>query len=225
MYVEDDREFARDTKVLLEHCNFRVVIAKTVLEGHAEYFREKPDILLLDYQLKDGYGLELLKKIRKYDSEVAIVFYTNYNGEKIEKEILELKADDYIWKGENIGMVVVKLKNIYWRTHRHEEELHIIRLTSSTTFNYKTGKLQIKDQEEHLTPIISGLLRMLCEKQNEIVNSEEICRKLWNDSDKKDELHRYIPRLTKALKADTAVRLINIRGIGYLLKLENKENS
>lgn len=221
LYVEDDHKFAGDTRELLEYYGFSVLLAETCFDGYILYMHQRPDILLLDYRLKETTGLKLLESIRKNDLNTAIVFYTDYDEKEIQKKVLELNADGYIWKREDIDMVVTKLKNIYRRINRNEEKLHVFRLSDTTTFNYRNGFLKIGENEERLTPMMCGILKMLCENINQIVLAEDICRRQWNNPEKKEELRRYIPRIKKILKIDATLKLINIWGKGYLLKSEN----
>lgn len=80
-------------------------------------------------------------------------------------------------------------------------------------------KLILPDGEIELTGKESELLFQLYLSVNELVDREEILKKVWGDEG--DYIGRtldvFISKLRKKLEADPAVRIINIRGVGYKL--------
>lgn len=84
-------------------------------------------------------------------------------------------------------------------------------------------KLYFEDSVEELSSKETDLLDLLVSNVNETVKREDILQKVWNDDG--DYLGRtldvFISKLRKKLEADPHVKIINIRGIGYRLVLNN----
>lgn len=71
--------------------------AETVTEGLAEILKQKPDILLLDINLNEGTGFDILKQINNPDFK--IIFVTAYDEFAIEA--IKFSAFDYLLKPIN----------------------------------------------------------------------------------------------------------------------------
>ncbi|HVX87767.1 MAG TPA: response regulator [Gemmatimonadales bacterium] len=97
LLVEDDPLQARLTRVALEASGFSTV---TTVETAAEALACAPDhdLVLLDVQLPDGNGLDVLRKLRERSSRPAVVIVTGHGAEEIAVEALRLGADDYVAK-------------------------------------------------------------------------------------------------------------------------------
>jgi DNA-binding response OmpR family regulator len=69
-----------------------------------------------------------------------------------------------------------------------------------------------------LTQKEADLLRLLCQKRNEVVRRAEVLEALWgkNDYFLGRSLDVFISRLRKYLSADSRLRIDNIHGIGFL---------
>lgn len=60
--------------------------------------KERPNIILLDINMPEMDGLELLKKIREVDKESKIIMVTVVNDKAIEQEAIEFGADAFVKK-------------------------------------------------------------------------------------------------------------------------------
>lgn len=97
LLVEDDPLQAKLAKVALEAAGFA---PPTMVETAADAMARAPehDLLLLDVQLPDGNGLDVLRKLRERSSRPAVVIVTGHGGERIAVDALRLGADDYVSK-------------------------------------------------------------------------------------------------------------------------------
>ena len=97
LLVEDDPLQAKLARVALEVAGFS---APTLVGTAAEALARAPDhdLVLLDVQLPDGDGLEVLRQLRERSSRPAVVIVTGHGGERTAAHALRLGADDYISK-------------------------------------------------------------------------------------------------------------------------------
>lgn len=97
LIVEDDPVQAKLAAAVLGGHGFRDIrTAATAAEAIAQ--APAADILLLDVQLPDGSGLDVLRRIRERSSRPAVVIVTAHGAEHIAIEALRLGADDYVSK-------------------------------------------------------------------------------------------------------------------------------
>ena len=68
----------------------------------------------------------------------------------------------------------------------------------------------------------SEILRRLCEHRNEIVSTQSILLELWGDDSffNSRSLHVFITKLRQKLSKDERIRIVNVRGIGYKLVVQ-----
>jgi signal transduction histidine kinase len=72
--------------------------AEKGLDGIQLYHKIEPDCVLLDYNLPDDNGLNILKKLTSHDCIVAVVMLTGHGDERIAVDIMKAGAQDYISK-------------------------------------------------------------------------------------------------------------------------------
>lgn len=71
--------------------------------------KDNPDIVFLDHQMEDITGLEVLKKIKKYNPNIYVVMVSGETNVKIAVDALKYGAFDYITKD---NLVADKMKTV-----------------------------------------------------------------------------------------------------------------
>jgi len=105
--VDDDQLVALSLKTILE-ANENVSVVGTGNDGSeaiALYEKEKPDILLMDIQMKPMSGLEAAEQILEKDREAKILFLTTFSDDEYIVKALDLGAKGYILKQDFEGIV------------------------------------------------------------------------------------------------------------------------
>lgn len=78
---------------------FEVVGEAEGIEDGIEYIDKlEPDFIILDYQMKSGTGIDLLKYIKNKDLKIKVIMLSNYADEKYKKLALENGAIAYLEK-------------------------------------------------------------------------------------------------------------------------------
>jgi formate hydrogenlyase transcriptional activator len=106
LYVEDDPRDAdltvRSLAKSAPHFQFETV--STIKEAHARLERldsEPLELVLVDMNLRDGTGLDLLRHIRENSLPLAVVMVTGAGDEDTAVAALKVRADDYVVKRTN----------------------------------------------------------------------------------------------------------------------------
>lgn len=98
----EDRELYRRYLVKAGQCDYDFIEAETGEEGLARCRKEKPDCVLLDYNIPDLDGLNFLDELANDDGGIStpIVMLTGEDNEFVAAEAMERGAQDYIIKGD-----------------------------------------------------------------------------------------------------------------------------
>ena len=102
--VVDDHQDTLDLfAMVLSHENYDVITASTVKQALAHAQREHFDLLVLDYRLPDGSGLELCRNIRETDRSTPILFCSGLSYEENKQEALRAGAQGYLVKPVSVA--------------------------------------------------------------------------------------------------------------------------
>lgn len=105
LVVEDNELNLKLFQDLLEAHNMEVVSTKDGREGFALACTEKPDIILMDIQLRGISGLDIIRKIKseKATRSIPVIAVTAYAMKDDEEKILQSGCEAYIAKPISIG--------------------------------------------------------------------------------------------------------------------------
>lgn len=132
LHVEDDelqQRLVAGILGMLEGLRFNVIHATTEDEAADAFTRVRFDLVVVDYQLEKGNGLQCLRRIRRRDSIVPIIAVSGTATTAIAKELLRLGADDFLQKADLTSEVLGQsvraalARSDRWRRHLpHEAE-------------------------------------------------------------------------------------------------------
>ncbi len=98
LLVDDDREFANVVAAGLESTGHDVDTANSLAEAIRHFECGSPDVAVLDIQLPDGDGLELLETLRQKDPSVAFVILSGYGTVGEAVKAIQRGAVDFVEK-------------------------------------------------------------------------------------------------------------------------------
>jgi DNA-binding response OmpR family regulator len=222
LLVEDDVDFGNVLKQYIEFSEFEVTIGRNAREG-MELFRKKDfDLCVLDVMLPGLDGFSLAKEIKKVNKDIPFIFLTA-RTDKVDRMFgLRLGADDYICKPFEADELLLRIKNILQRTKRIKS--HVISI-GTYEFNPENYMLTRKGKQKHLTEKEARLLGLLFENKNKVIKRSKILEELWGKDDYffGRSMDVFISRLRKYLHEDDSVSVENIRGIGFVLKIQESK--
>ena len=98
LVIEDELTLAKNIKRYLERGDYDVHLAESGEEGLEQLEAHQPDIVLLDYQLPGINGLDVLRKIRKRDSQLKVILMTAHGSIEVAVDAMKTGAYDYLNK-------------------------------------------------------------------------------------------------------------------------------
>jgi len=223
LYVEDDESLSFVTKDNLELQGFQVTHCGDGKQAMAIIRNHQFDLCILDVMLPDADGFMIAQEIRKFDKQVPILFLTARSLKEDKIHGLRLGADDYITKPFSIEELILKVRiflkrrNIVGDVDESTKEFDL----GEYLFDYKNLELRIAEQAKKLTQKEADLLRFFVRNKNEVLKRSDILETLWGEDDyfMGRSLDVFISRLRKYLKEDTSLKIENIHGVGFRLKV------
>lgn len=114
MIVEDEIKTADMLKQALELEDIEVLWVQNGKAALEEMKKGRFDLIILDLKLPEMSGDEVLEGIRKIDSYVSVIVYTNYQEVPVMKKLINLGVEGFISKGADADLwdTVHKVKSL-----------------------------------------------------------------------------------------------------------------
>ena len=112
LIVEDEPLLARNMARYLERQGHEVAIAATCAQGLAAGEQSAPDVVLVDHNLPDGIGIDVIRALRRAGATAKVVMITAHGSVALAVEAMKAGADDYLIKPvslEELGLLVERL--------------------------------------------------------------------------------------------------------------------
>ena len=218
LIIEDEEAIADLEKDYLELSGFEVKIATRGDLGLEMALEGAFDLIILDLMLPEVDGFEMVRRIRRMDKEVPVLFLSARSSVDDIVFGFGLGANDYLRKPFSLRELIARVKALTVKS-QSEPVAVIYHELGLYTFYPSTQTLQIGGEEIELSFRESELLRLLCESGTLPVDTKDILLQLWgNDSFYNTRsLHVFITKLRHKLEKDPRIKILNVRGIGYKL--------
>jgi signal transduction histidine kinase len=125
LVVDDEATLAEVIADLLGRRGYQTSVVLNGREAIEEVFKESPDLVLLDLNLPDIAGADVLKKIKEIDGDIGIVILTGYGGEQVAVDLMKAGALDFISKPFEKEVLLAAAENaLKIRDARMEDKRH-----------------------------------------------------------------------------------------------------
>lgn len=230
LLVEDDANLNYIIQGGLEDMigGYEVQTASNGEEGIHLWREWKPDVIVSDIEMPVMDGYEMVKRIRKVDGIIPILFTSGRVSPKDVVKGYELGVNNYIKKpflAEELNAHITALLRLT-NGIRSCDVSSVYAIGYLYEFDAGQAILRQKNGEEKtLTEREAHLMRMLCEHKGEVVKREMILSQLWNTNDDyfaSRSLDVFVSRLRKLLSEDDSVQIKTVKGVGLVLKEDGK---
>lgn len=110
--VDDDAKIRDLLGTLLRRKGHQVLTADHGQRGVDLFRRERPDITILDIEMPNMNGIEVLRQIRQIDPQAPVIILTGAGTEAFEKQARELGVTDFLAKGFSLHELGDALKRV-----------------------------------------------------------------------------------------------------------------
>lgn len=204
LIAEDDPQLSKELEEIIPKNEFAITITENGKQAFEEALKKQPDVILSDLNMPVMGGSELLQKIRAHRQlhNTYFIVYTSKPDRKISSRLLNLGANDFLYKPINRDELIARLRV----SARYVEQIHTKMQEFDRMYN-TMDVLLIQDGgcAPGYNPVTAFLTKFLEEKGRDVYVTDEGFRSLV--SGKHEDFHRliYSPQLYR--------RLEHIRGV------------
>jgi len=116
LVVEDDEVLLKNISIILRRSSYAVDTAKNYNEASQKLTSPEYDLVLMDWKLPDGLGVELCRETRKNNPEIKIIMLTANSQTEDKIEGLDAGADDYITKPFEMEELLARIRSALRRS-------------------------------------------------------------------------------------------------------------
>lgn len=214
LVLEDDPLFSESLEDFLDEMEFCVELCRDGESALDKSYERRYDLLLLDVNVPEVNGFEVLQTIRANNDDTPAIFLTSFKDKDSILKGFDKGADDYLKKPVDLDELYMRIMALLKRSKKLTDTIQI----GTCTYNPKQ-KTILKDNEELiLSKKLSDLLDLLLSNPNRLVTKEMIIDTLWewDKAPSEGSLRVYINELKKILGKEM---IQNQKGLGYKLEL------
>ena len=220
LIIEDDLNVVEAVSICLQlrWPEASVDVAYDGLTGLDKLKTESFDVVILDINLPDINGFEVLKQIRSF-SDVPVIIVTVRGAEDDMTTGLELGADDYIVKPFRPRDLASRVNAVLRRNRKYKtvSDTNII-VTGNMTLDFGNNTVTLDAKRVVLTMIEARILSILMKNAGQTISSEDISRIVWGtEENAANRVRLNISRIRRKLSDVPPRLIISERGIGYRL--------
>ncbi|MFB3069019.1 MAG: response regulator, partial [Acidobacteriota bacterium] len=126
LIIEDEATLAKNMRIYLRGHGYDVHIVGSRKEGHQQVESFKPDVVLLDLQLPDGDGFDILAHAHDLNSQIKVIVMTAHGDVRLAIDAMKAGAYDYLSKPVVLSELKILIDKAVER-HRLEDTLSYYR--------------------------------------------------------------------------------------------------
>jgi DNA-binding NarL/FixJ family response regulator len=114
LLVDDHEVLRQGMRLLIEHQGDLQVCGEAVNEASAvrQYRAERPDLVIVDLSLKEGDGIELIKRIKAVDPEARMLVFSMHDERVYGERALRAGAKGYVSKQQPVRAVLQAIRRV-----------------------------------------------------------------------------------------------------------------
>ncbi|ENY3829692.1 phosphate regulon transcriptional regulator PhoB [Vibrio cholerae] len=218
LVVEDEAPIREMLCFVLEQKGYQAVEAEDYDSAMSKLTEPFPDLVLLDWMLPGGSGINLIKHMKREEMtrNIPVVMLTARGEEEDKVRGLEVGADDYITKPFSPKELVARLKAVIRRVT--PTALEDVIDVQGLKLDPVSHRVTANDQPLDMGPTEFKMLHFFMTHQERVYSREQLLNNVWGTNvyveDRTVDVH--IRRLRKALEDAGHDKLIQtVRGAGY----------
>ena len=218
LVVEDEEDIAELLRFGLTRAGFAVTWVRNLTDARSSVKKALPDLIMLDWMLPDGQGIEWLHQLRgdERTRPLPIIMLTARAQESDKLKGLEGGADDYMTKPFSPKELVARINNVL----RRSAPQHVAQIVEfmGCALNDDDHTLSQAGVVETLGNTEFKLLKFLLTHQNKTFSRTQLLDLVWGDHVYIEErtVDVHVLRLRKILlRFAIETHLETIRGVGY----------
>jgi two-component system phosphate regulon response regulator PhoB len=225
--VVDDESAIRDMlRMALEMADYKVLEAANIHDAQRLIADERPDLMLLDWMLPGGNGIDLLRRLKRDElaREMPVIMLTARTTQDNMVQGLDVGADDYVTKPFAPRELIARIKALLRRTPAGRDD-GVLR-GAQLALDASSHRVTLGDHPLTMGPTEFKLLSFFMSHPERAYSRAQLLDQVWGANVYIEErtVDVHIRRLRLALKTealDYRNAVQTVRGMGYLFSVKN----
>lgn len=222
LLVEDDPTTAKSIEMMLTHANLNIYVTDMGEEGLDLAKLYDYDLILLDLDLPDMSGLEVLRHVRLARVETPILILSGDDGTEAKLKGFGLGADDYLTKPFHRDELIARIHAIIRRSKGHSHSQIQI---GKVAVNLDAKTVEVAGDPVHLTGKEYQMFELLALRKGTTLTKEMFLNHLYGGMDEPELkiIDVFICKLRKKISVATGGDnyIETVWGRGYVLRDPN----
>lgn len=217
LLIEDEKGLSDSVSTYLKQEGYLCEIVSNFNAADEKIELYQYDCILVDINLPDGNGLDLIKALKRLKASAGIIIISARNSVEDKIKGLDLGADDYLSKPFSLAELNSRIKSVL-RRRKFEGNSEII--FNEITIKPDESTVLIKGNPVAFTKKEYDLILFFISNKNRVLTKENIAEHLWGDDmdlvDSYDFIYTHIKNLRKKLvEKGCQDYMKTLYGIGY----------
>ncbi len=176
LVIDDQQHLISSLRPALERDQFEVEYVDSCHSAEQKLHTKHYDVIVLDRNLPDGDGLELLPTIREAHFDTKIVILSEKATVQYRVEGLNQGADDYIAKPFSIDEFSSRVRALMRRSMKHGK--YVLTFGELQVF-VKELRIEFHGTTQRFTPMMFRLFLLFLSRPQHILTRDQIAMQLW----------------------------------------------
>lgn len=214
LIIEDDKGLNQGLSKALKADNRQIISCQDLKTARDQLLCGEVSLVLLDINLPDGSGLDLLQEIKTNMPNISVILLTANDTDMDIVNGLELGADDYITKPFSLSVLRARVNTqLRKKTIIHKNTpIHI----DHFCFDFELMIFYVGDTKIELSKTEQKLLHLLIKNRGRTMTRDILVDRIWTDGAEyvdENALSVTMKRLRDKLGAQEYIK--TVYGIGY----------
>lgn len=219
LVIDDEPKIRRFLRAGFELQGFSVHEAEDAGQGLKAATFNAPDLIVLDLDLPDLHGGEILERLRSW-SNVPIIILSVESSEEQKVRLLKMGADDYVVKPFGIAELLARSEAALRRYFKSSTESSVV-VVGPLSVDLVTRSVSLNGRLIRLTRKEYRLIHILATHVGLVVTHDQLLKDIWSGNQRENiqYLRILVRKLRQKIETDPndPRLLITESGVGYRL--------
>ena len=218
LLIEDNPDLAFGLRTSLEIEGYEVLHGPDGGVGLALARDEVPDLLVLDLMLPEMSGYEVLRRLRRFNSDMPVLIMTAKGEEADKVQGFRLGADDYVVKPVGVLEFLARVEALLRRSR--PQNLGGVYRFQDLEVDSSRRTVAVGGEEIDLSPLEFDLLDTLAGRRGRLVSRAELLKEVWGyrSNIESRTVDTHIAKLRAKIDREGPSRIVTVRKKGYRLR-------
>lgn len=222
LIIDDEQQLRKMLGFSLRSNQYNVTEAGTAKEGLITASNHPPDLIMLDLNLPDQHGMEVLQQLRQWYTGPIIVISVE-NDEEVIISALDKGANDYAAKPFRMGELLARIRSALRSAVSEDAEFSVN--TEELQIDLVQRTVKKRGDFIKLTSTEYNLLALFVSNEGKVLTHQFLLRAVWGPGfiNQPQYLRVFIAQIRKKIEDDPnrPKFLLTESGIGYRFRIEH----